>query len=159
MYCGFCRPSRTLRLVATARSVETTKTHAPPVRRRFRFTDDDLEQLSTWARESGVRWAFDAEHRADYGLAEVVQNTWRFGLDRVLAGVTMSADAQTWLDRTLPLDDVGSAQVDLAGRLAEYVDRLVAATDALVGSHPLDHWLRALADGVDALTDVPPDDA
>lgn len=133
--------------------------HAPPVRRRFRFTDDDLEQLATWARDSGVRWAFDAEHRADFGLAEVVQNTWRFGLDRVLAGVTMSADAQTWLDRTLPLDDVGSAQIDLAGRLAEYVDRLVTATDALVGSHPLDHWLRALGDGVDALTDVPPDDA
>ncbi len=133
--------------------------HAPPVRRRFRFTDDDLEQLAQWARDSGVRWAFDAAHRSDFGLAEVVQNTWQFGLDRVLAGVTMSADSQTWLDRTLPLDDVGSGQIDLAGRLAEYVDRLVAATDALVGSHPLDHWLRALAAGVDALTDVPPDDA
>jgi exodeoxyribonuclease V gamma subunit len=133
--------------------------HAEPVRRRFRFTDDDLDQLADWVREAGVRWGFDAEHRADFGLDGVVQNTWRFGLDRVLAGVTMSADARTWLDKTLPLDDVGSAQVDLAGRLAEYVDRLVAATDALVGSHPLEHWLAALADGVESLTDVPSDQA
>ncbi len=133
--------------------------HAAPVRRRFRLTDDDLEQLADWVREAGVRWAFDAEHRSAFGLEGVVQNTWRFGLDRVLAGVTMSADARTWLDRTLPLDDVGSGQVDLAGRLAEYVDRLVAATDALVGTHPLEHWLAALSEGVAALTDVPPDEA
>jgi exodeoxyribonuclease V gamma subunit len=33
---------------------------AEPVRRRFGFGEDDLDQLDTWARESGVRWAFDA---------------------------------------------------------------------------------------------------
>jgi exodeoxyribonuclease V gamma subunit len=133
--------------------------HAEPVRRRFRFTDDDLDQLATWVRDAGVRWAFDAEHRADFGLADFVQNTWRFGLDRLLVGVTMSADSGAWLDRTLPLDDVGGGQIDLAGRLAEFVDRLVVVTDALVGHHPLEHWLDALGLGVDALTAVSSDDA
>ena len=133
--------------------------HALPVRRRFRFSDDDLQQLADWVREAGIRWAFDAGHRADYGLADHVQNTWRFGLDRLLVGAAMSADADAWLDRILPLDDVGSGQVDLAGRLAEYADRLRVITDRLTGSHPLDHWLAALTDGVAALTDVPTDDA
>jgi exodeoxyribonuclease V gamma subunit len=128
--------------------------HAEPVRRRFRFTDDDLDQLTRWVQESGIRWAFDAEHRADFGLADFVQNTWRFGLDRVLAGVALSDDAGTWLGATLPLDDVGSGQVDLAGRLAEYVARLSAVTDRLVGSPPLRHWMSTLADGVDALSEV-----
>ena len=48
---------------------------AEPVRRRFGFSDDDLEQLDIWARESGVRWAFDAEHRADFVLSSYVANT------------------------------------------------------------------------------------
>ena len=125
-----------------------------PVRRRFGFSDDDLEQLDTWARESGVRWAFDADHRADFGLSTYVANTWEFGLDRLLAGVALSDDSSAWLDRALPLDDVGSAQVDLVGRLTEYVDRLRAATDRLTGTHPLDHWLAALDDGVASLTAV-----
>ena len=133
--------------------------HAEPVRRRFGFTDDDLDQIATWVGESGVRWAFDAPHRADFGLADVVTHTWQFGLDRILAGATMSADAQTWLDRTLPLDDVGSGQIDLAGRLAEYVARLRSATDLLVGEHPLEHWTSALVDGVASLTDTSADDA
>jgi exodeoxyribonuclease V gamma subunit len=129
--------------------------HAEPVRRRFGFRDDDLQQLTEWVRTAGVRWAFDAEHRADYGLESYVANTWQFGLDRLLAGVAMSEDTGTWLDRTLPIDDVGSAQVELAGRLVEYVARLRDVTDRLVGTHPLGHWLDTLEDGVAALTSVP----
>jgi exodeoxyribonuclease V gamma subunit len=128
---------------------------AEPVRRRFGFGEDDLDQLDTWARESGVRWAFDAEHRADFGLESYVANTWEFGLDRVLAGVALSDDSSAWLDRALPLDDVGSTQVELVGRLTEYVDRLRHATDRLIGTHPLDHWLAALDDAVSSLTAVP----
>ena len=62
------------------------------------------------------------------------QNTWRFGLDRVLAGVAMSDDAGAWLDRTLPLDDVGS-NADRPGRPARRVRRpaATAVTDRLVG--------------------------
>ena len=125
----------------------------PGVRRRFGFVDDDLDHLADWVRESGVRWGFDAEHREPFGL-RYLQNTWRFGLDRVLTGVAMSDDSRSWLGTALPLDDVGSNRVELAGRFAEYVDRLVAATDRLTGTRPLSEWLGALADGVLALTRV-----
>jgi exodeoxyribonuclease V gamma subunit len=125
-----------------------------PVRRRFGFSEDDLDQLDLWARESGVRWAFDAEHRAEFGLESYVANTWEFGIDRLLTGVALSDDSSGWVDRALPLDDVGSTQVELAGRLTEYVDRLRVATDRLTGTHPLDHWLAALDDAVSSLTAV-----
>jgi len=129
--------------------------HLEPVRRRFRLREDDLQQLTDWAREAGVRWGFDAPHRAEFGLQDYVANTWAFGLDRLLAGVTMSEDAETWLDKTLPLDDVGSGDIDLVGRLTEFVDRVREVTDRLVGTHPLEHWLQALGDGVALLADVP----
>ncbi|WP_423464314.1 exodeoxyribonuclease V subunit gamma [Promicromonospora sp. MS192] len=133
--------------------------HTEPVRRRFGFRDDDLEQLAGWVRETGVRWGFDAGHRTDFGLADYGSGTWQEGVDRLLAGVAMSDDTGTWLERTLPLDDVGSGQVELVGRLTELVERLRDVTDALVGGHPLDHWLTTLEDGVAALTTVPTADA
>ena len=37
----------------------------------------------------------------------------------------------------LPLDDVESGEIDLAGRFAEFVDRLEAALDALAGPKPV----------------------
>ncbi|HJQ06516.1 MAG TPA: exodeoxyribonuclease V subunit gamma [Nocardioides sp.] len=133
--------------------------HCDPVRRRFGFRDDDLELLTTWVQQAGVKWGFDAVHREEFGLAAYDDNTWRCGLDRLLSGVALSDDSNLMLGDVLPLDDVGSGDVDLIGRLAELVARLEAVTDQLVGVHPLDHWLRTIEDGVAALTSVRPADS
>jgi len=125
-----------------------------PVRSRFRFDDDELERLTGWAVQSGARWGLDAEHRRSFGLDAFPQNTWRAGLDRILLGVAMAEEDNNLLDTALPLDDVGSSDVDLAGRLAELLARLTTALDALTGEHPVAGWLAALQAGVDSLTSV-----
>lgn len=121
-----------------------------PVRARFGFTDDDLEAITAWVREANIRWGFDQEHRSPYGV-EFLHNTWRFGIDRVLAGVAMSDDSHAWLGTTLPLDDVSSNRVELAGRFADFVDKLRQAVDQLSGVRPLGEWLLALSTGIEAL--------
>ena len=127
---------------------------AGPVRARFSFSDDDLDAIADWVREANIRWGFDRPHRHPYGV-DFLQNTWRFGIDRVLAGVAMSDDSHAWLDTTLPLDDVGSNRIELAGRLAEYVERLHACVESLSGARPLSEWLTALSTGISVLTAVP----
>lgn len=132
---------------------------SPPVRRRFNLADEDLERICDWVARSGVRWALDAPGRAPYGLEQVPQNTWRAGLDRILLGVTTSEDEPVWLGLALPLDDVDSSDIDLAGRLAELLDRLSEVLAQLSGEHPVAQWTGALADALDALTEVPAADA
>jgi exodeoxyribonuclease V gamma subunit len=131
----------------------------PGVRRLFAFTDEELERIRDWVARSGVRWGLDPSTRATYGLATVAQNTWRAGLDRVLLGVTTSEDQPVWLDRALPLDDVDSSDIDLAGRLAELLDRLEDVLAALTGEHPVGHWVDTLAGALDTLTATDPADA
>ena len=131
----------------------------PPVRRRFGFDDEDLDRLARWVAQAGVRWGIDAEHRGDYGLQRFPQNTWRVGLDRILLGVAMADEDGNRLGLALPLDDVGSGDVELAGRLAELLDRLQWVLDALTGTRPLRGWLDTLRTAVDLLTDVSNDDA
>lgn len=121
-----------------------------PVRARFGFTDDDLEAITAWVREANIRWGFDQEHRRPYGV-EFLHNSWRFGIDRILAGVAMSDDSHAWLGTTLPLDDVSSNRVELAGRFADFVEKLRQAVDQLSGVRPLGEWLSALAAGIEAL--------
>ncbi|BBX27377.1 exodeoxyribonuclease V subunit gamma [Mycolicibacterium alvei] len=121
-----------------------------PVRAQFGFTDDDLEAITAWVREANIRWGFDQEHRGPYGV-EFLHNTWRFGIDRVLAGVAMSDDSHAWLGTTLPLDDVSSNRVELAGRFADFVETLSHTVRQLSGVRPLHEWLSALSTGIEAL--------
>jgi len=126
----------------------------PAVRRRFGFDDDALDRVGHWARTAGVRFGLDAESRRPWGLAHVPQNTWRTGWDRVLLGVAMDEDELRVWDGTLPLDDVDSTDVDLAGRFAEYLDRLGDAVAALGAEQPLTAWVDALDRAVGALAAV-----
>jgi exodeoxyribonuclease V gamma subunit len=126
---------------------------AAPVRACFGFTDDDLEAITRWVRQANIRWGLDREHRRPYHV-DFVHNTWRFGIDRVLAGVAMSDDSHAWIDATLPLDDVSSNRVQLAGQFAEFVGRLQRVVDSLTGARPLREWLAALTDGITLLARI-----
>jgi exodeoxyribonuclease V gamma subunit len=130
-----------------------------PVRRRFGFDDDELGRIEEWVRASGIRWGLDAAHRAPFKLDQLPSGTWRAGLDRLLLGVAMTEDERRLFGRVLPLDDVESDAIDLAGRLAELLDRLQQAVDALNLPKPIDEWAAALADAADALTATTPHDA
>ena len=125
-----------------------------PVRRRFGFDDEDLAQLQSWITGSGIRWGLDAEHRAPYEMAAVAEGTWRAGLDRVLLGVAMTEDDQRLWSDVLPLDDVDSRAIGLAGRLTEFVARLQQAVDTLGVAQPLSGWAETIAEVADALTAV-----
>ena len=117
---------------------------APPVRRLFGLTDDDLVRLHDLVPRSGVRWGLDADHRGGWGMGAFGQNTWSAGLDRLLLGVTMSGRDDHFIGTALPMEDIDSSDVDLVGRLGEAVDRRRAcsgvrepAADGL-GRHPHD---------------------
>jgi exodeoxyribonuclease V gamma subunit len=125
-----------------------------PVRRRFRLDDDDLSQLEGWVRQMGVRWGLDGAHRARWGLPDFSANSWSAGLDRLLLGVALSEEDERLFGGVLPLDDVASGSVDLAGRFAELVDRLGTALDGLSGRQTIRVWAQAMAAGIDGLSAV-----
>ncbi|MDQ2726112.1 MAG: exodeoxyribonuclease V subunit gamma, partial [Actinomycetota bacterium] len=122
-----------------------------PVRERFRLDDDDLSTLSEWVRHAGIRWGLDGPHRAPYHLQAVEANTWRWGMDRVLAGVLMAADDGPPIDGTLPLGIAGPPDVSLIGRLGELVDRLADTLDRLSRTQTVPEWVEAIAAAADAL--------
>jgi exodeoxyribonuclease V gamma subunit len=129
---------------------------APPVARKFRFSQDDLERLHDLVPRSGVRWGLDADHRRRYRMGEFRQNTWAAGLERLLLGVTMDETDQHFIGTTLPLDDVDAGDVDLVGRLAELVARVSLLTERCNTVQPLSAWVELFKHAIELLAAVPP---
>ncbi|MGN6869166.1 MAG: exodeoxyribonuclease V subunit gamma [Solirubrobacteraceae bacterium] len=123
-----------------------------PVRRRFGFDDDDLSRMQDWVAASGIRWGFDAPHREPFQLGNVSANTWRRGVDRMLVGVAMTEEERPLVGGVLALDDVESGAIDLAGRFAEFVDRVHSAVDALTHPQSVRDWTEAIARVARSLT-------
>ncbi len=130
-----------------------------PVRRRFGLDDKSLERIGDWVTSTGTRWGLDGAHRAPYGLDRVAAGTWDAGLTRLLLGVAMSEDDQRLVGGALPLDDVDSGDIDLAGRFAELIGRLGEAVRDLCGPRPVAGWAAAINHAADRLLDTRPAEA
>jgi len=125
-----------------------------PVRRRFNLDDDDLVRIKDWIAGAEIRWGLDAPHRAPFKLEKLAANTWRHGLDRILTGVAMTEDDRRLVGGALPLDDVGSGDIDLAGRFAELIERLQVTIDRFAQPLTMAEWAREIAAAADLLTDT-----
>lgn len=130
----------------------------PAVRRAFDLDDADLEQLRAWVPAAGVRWGLDRQDRAAQGAAAFGQNSWEFGLDRLLLGLSQSADT-TLVDGVAPWSDLEGGPAGAVGRLWYLVDRLRYWRDRL--SEPADaaSWQNRLNAMADELFELAPDDA
>jgi exodeoxyribonuclease V gamma subunit len=130
-----------------------------PVRRRFALDDDDLARVQHWISQAAIRWGLDATHRAPYQLDALPTGTWRAGLDRILLGVAMSEEGQRLFESVLPVDDVDSGSIDLAGRFAELLSRLQEGIEALRAPQPIEDWAKGIGVATDALTATGPSNA
>jgi len=98
----------------------------PAVAQRFDLDSTDLPRLAQWIDGAGIRWGLDAIQREDLGLGACgEQNTWMFGLRRMLLGFAGGAAAMPF-DGIEPYAEVGGLEAALAGSLA---DLLTALTD------------------------------
>jgi len=126
-----------------------------PVRRRFGFSEDDLDQMRAWMWESGIRWGLDAEHRRRWGINSNDFNTWERGLKRMLLGVAMGGGE---FEGCTPIEGVEGSRCELLGRFlaaVEPLQRLVVA-DA---PRSLEEWKEVLMGAAEVLLpDETPED-
>lgn len=112
------------------------------VRQRFGLSESDVVQLQDWLTLAGVRWGLDATHRQRWGMSSEVagadQNTWAFGLRRLLLGYAVGA-GEPW-QNTLPQAALGGLDAALAGALVDWVNAIELTLDELSQAHPPEQW-------------------
>lgn len=100
----------------------------------------DLDRVASWVVDAGIRWGLDEAHRQAHGQPATAQNTWRFGIDRLLLGYAMPADGQATFADVLPYDEVeGKAAAEL-GTFVAFVEELFAQLRALEEPRPVATW-------------------
>jgi exodeoxyribonuclease V gamma subunit len=126
------------------------------VARRFELDAEDLVYLERYVRECGVRWGEDAEHRRQEGQPPHGDHTWRFGLDRMLAGWASTPPAHELVAEVLPYGEIEGDAADRLGKLADYVERLFRFRRAVAAPATPAGWSARLLSLLDAF--VRPDD-
>ncbi|MBI4861947.1 MAG: exodeoxyribonuclease V subunit gamma, partial [Candidatus Riflebacteria bacterium] len=128
------------------------------IRRRFDLDQAGLEQIRSWILDSGIRWGIDPEHRKRCGVEPFAENTWRFGLDRLLLGYAMPSAFGPFRG-VLPHDDVEGRAAAPLGCLASFCDRLFTLKRSLEAPRTVESWSRDLAGAFEQMIAVDEDSA
>ncbi|MDP3191445.1 exodeoxyribonuclease V subunit gamma [Rhodoferax sp.] len=117
------------------------------VRQRFGLDEADVAQLHDWLAMAGVRWGLDAQHRMAWGVPAGVpgldQNSWAFGLRRLLLGYAVGAGAP-W-GNTLPQAALNGLDANVISALLDWVAAVNQTLQELSGSKPPADWGLTLA--------------
>lgn len=114
----------------------------PAIRARFGLAEADLPALRRWIEGANIRWGLDAEQRAAMELPEIDQNSWSFGLRRMLLGYA-AGDDSCWRDIE-GYDEVAGLEAARVGPLMRLLDNLEQARQLLTKKHNSEGWLMCI---------------
>ena len=94
---------------------------------------------------AGIRWGLNADQRQSFGLPSgLEQNTWAFGLRRMLLGYAAGAGSP-W-QGIEPYDEIGGLEAVLVGPLAALLEQLEKHRQVLNRPATADDWVRRILD-------------
>ncbi len=129
-----------------------------PVSDRFGIAPNELGALQRWVVGSGIRWGVSADTRGDHDQPKDPQNTWRFGLERLLMGVLMREDERMPAG-VRPFESVEGAASERVGRFVHFCATLFDQVDRLRQPRTVVEWREQLGRCMDALTETTGDAA
>lgn len=122
----------------------------PAIARRFNLDDNDLATLTARINEAGIRFELDgAAKRANWDLPSTDQNTWAFGLRRLMAGYALENRQGLYRD-ILPVDLEGH-EARLAGILNHFVTLLARYRAKFSRAKPANEWLDTISNMINEI--------
>ncbi|NOI81273.1 exodeoxyribonuclease V subunit gamma [Vibrio tubiashii] len=119
----------------------------PAILARFGLTEDEFILAKQWVEESGIRWGLNATTGQEFDLPETAQNTWQFGIERMLLGYAMPESAGLFESKSgalSPYNEVQGMGAELAGKLAHFIEAVSDYRHKLVQTQSIDSWREIL---------------
>ncbi|TLY48988.1 MAG: exonuclease V subunit gamma, partial [Gammaproteobacteria bacterium] len=123
---------------------------------------DDIDTLRGTLERTRIAWGFDGAHRASFGVPVVEENTFAWGMDRLIAGYVFGAGASQ--ERTacmlpdgvalLPVEGIAGPQAQVVGALDRLLRELAAFRRDAAIPRRATQWAARLDALVDALLRV-----
>jgi exodeoxyribonuclease V gamma subunit len=101
----------------------------PAVLKQFDIDAQEFSRLRYWLADVGVRWGWDGLSKKQWDIPAEEQNSWRFGIQRLMAGYAMQSDSLVTpgsSDSIAPYHEVEGQQALALGKFYLYLQALEA---------------------------------
>lgn len=126
----------------------------PEVRQKFYLSDDDVEKISEWLMQSGIRWGLDKHDRKKNIGVEFEQNSWKYGLERILLGYAAYGNNNDLFDNILPFDNIEGNDAEKLGEFYEFITIIFDFFNDIEKKHTVNQWGEILLNLLDSVFQI-----
>lgn len=109
------------------------------ISKKFGLSDSDVETAIVLVKKAGIRWGIDGESRRYFSGTAFEQNSWDFGLKRLILGLAMNPMDQDGFGlfspdngpSILPEEEVEGDKARIAGQISHFAGLLFQASRLL----------------------------
>jgi len=109
------------------------------IKKKFNLTDDDIMQISFWIKKLNVFWGINGFHREEVGLPKFEENSWEWGIKRILLGYSFYSDVD-FFQGIVPYPEIESNSRDILNKFLEFFDSLKNLHSLLSEDYTLEKW-------------------
>lgn len=109
------------------------------VMERFGLERGEVDTIGRWIRETCIFWGTDSAYKSQLGLPGIAENTWSFGLNRMMTGGIMDAGDETAIG-ILPYGEIEGGDLQVLGRFISFYNAVAGVSSLLKYNHTLAGW-------------------
>lgn len=117
------------------------------IRKRFDIKESDLSLIREWIESANIRWGIDSKHKQSIGLPGSHENTFLFGLKRMIYGYAFGYMTENF-DDVHPLGDVGGLDADIVGHLYAFIAEISRHLEEVKVLRTPTEWAEYMDSGV-----------
>ncbi|CAL4326509.1 exodeoxyribonuclease V subunit gamma [Buchnera aphidicola] len=120
----------------------------PEIANHFNISKEEINILYHWIEEANIRWAIDEKHKNNLLFPENKQNTWLYGIEKLLLSYAMNDTQNIW-NNVLSCSLINGSRADLIGKLITFINILKKWQKKLSKPRYLKSWRSLSKDLID----------
>jgi len=111
----------------------------PEIAKKFNLSEEEIKILYYWIEEANIRWAIDCKHKDYLSFPKNKQNTWLYGIEKLLLSYAMNDTEKVW-NNILSCSSINGSRTEIIEKLIIFIKTLKKWQKKLSRSQYLIHW-------------------
>ncbi|QIE02142.1 exodeoxyribonuclease V subunit gamma [Buchnera aphidicola] len=111
----------------------------PEIANKFNISDEEIQILYYWIEETNIRWAIDEKHKNYLSFFPHKQNTWLYGIEKLLLSYSMNNTKNIW-NNILSSSLIDKSKSELISKLIIFINTLKKWQKKLSKSQYIQYW-------------------
>ena len=110
------------------------------ISKKFLLDEDELTTIEFWIKSLNINWGVNEKSKKEINLPETYENTWQYGIDRLMLSYFMQSKENEVFCDILPFNNFDGTYRNTLGKFVDFLSKLFELNKSIKSPKNLNEW-------------------